>query len=99
MRLSAEQAAVIRDIVRAELGPSAQVRLFGSRTDDAARGGDIDLFVEADRPLPNRAATASRLAALCQIRLGDQRIDVVLVDPTSAPQPIHARARAEGLLL
>jgi uncharacterized protein len=99
MRISAEQATIIRDVVRAELGADARVRLFGSRTDDAARGGDIDLFVEVERPLANRAATASRLAALCQLRLGDQRIDVIVVDPASAPQPIHARARAEGILL
>lgn len=99
MRISAEQAAIIRDVVRAELGPDARVRLFGSRTDDAARGGDIDLFVEVDRRLENRAATASRIAALCQIRLGDQRIDVVLADSAGTPQAIHARARAEGILL
>jgi len=99
MRISADQADTIRDVVRATLGPGARLRLFGSRVDDAARGGDIDLFVEVDEPLANRAASASRIAAQCQLRLGEQRIDVVLVDPTTPPQPIHARAREEGILL
>ena len=99
MRLAPEHAAAIREVVRETLGPDVRVRLFGSRVDDAARGGDIDLLVEVGYALENRAATASRLAALCQMRLGDQRIDVVLVDPSTVPQPIHARAREEGILL
>jgi predicted nucleotidyltransferase len=94
--ISTDQAALIREAVRATQGPDARVRLFGSRTDDSARGGDIDLLVEVDRVLENRAAAASRLAAQCQIRLGDHCIDVVLVDPSTAPQPIHARARARA---
>ena len=99
MRLTPTQAQIIGETVRAMLGPDARVRLFGSRTDDAARGGDIDLYVEVDRPLGNRVAAASRLAGQLQIRLGDQRIDVILVDPHTAPQPIHAAARQQGIRL
>ena len=58
-------------------GPDARVRLFGSHTDDAARGGDIDLHIEIDQPLDNRVAPASRLAGQRQIRLDNQRIDVI----------------------
>ena len=68
-------------------------------TDDAARGGDIDLFVQINQLLENRAATASRLAAQLQLIIGDQRIDIVLVDRDSAPQPIHAVARQQGVPL
>ena len=99
MRLTPTQARMIRETVRSMLGPGARVRLFGSRTDDTARGGDIDLFVEVDRLLDNRAAAASRLGAQLQRMLGDQRIDIVLVDRDSAPQPIHAVARQQGIPL
>ena len=99
MRLTPTQARIIRETVRSMLGPGARVRLFGSRTDDTARGGDIDLFVEADQLLANRAAAASRLAAQLQLALGDQRIDIILVDRDSAPQPIHAVARQQGIPL
>lgn len=99
MRIAPDQADTIRDVVRTTLGPGARVRLFGSRLDDAALGGDIDLFVEVDEPLANRAASTSRIASQVQLRLGEQRIDVVLVDPTTPAQPIHARAREEGVLL
>ena len=44
MRLSLSTRSTIRDTVRSVVGPDATVRLFGSRTDDDARGGDIDLL-------------------------------------------------------
>jgi predicted nucleotidyltransferase len=99
MRLTDRQTRIIGDTVRAALGPRARVWLFGSRVDDAERGGDIDLLVDVDRPLANRAAAASRLAAELQLALGDQRIDVIVVDPHTAPQPIHTRARRQGVRL
>ncbi|MBI2383780.1 MAG: nucleotidyltransferase domain-containing protein [Gammaproteobacteria bacterium] len=99
MRLSPEQTKAIRDRVRALLGAHARVSLFGSRVDDYACGGDIDLLVEVGEPLSNRAAMASRLAAELQIALGEQRIDVVLVDPLTPVQPIHEVAHKQGVLL
>ena len=99
MRITPYQSHIIHETVAAMFGPSARVRLFGSRLDEAARGGDIDLFVEVDQRLANRAAMASRLAARLQLALGDQHIDVILVDPETRPQPIHARARHHGVQL
>jgi len=99
MRLIGNQAEIIRQTVRQMFGPEAKVMLFGSRADDRARGGDIDLLVEVDERLENRAGAASRLAALLQIALGDQRIDVVLVDPDTPKLPIHDAARRRGIAL
>jgi uncharacterized protein len=99
MRLSPTQIDAIRRIVGEAFGARARVRLFGSRVDDHQRGGDIDLLVEVDQPLANRAAAAARLTAQLQRALGDQRIDVLLVDPETQPLPIHAVARREGVAL
>jgi len=52
MRLTEEQRRIIVTETARILEPGTRVRLFGSRVDDAARGGDINLYVEVDRPLP-----------------------------------------------
>lgn len=99
MRLTRSEQRIIRAKVNEMFGEDAQLMLFGSRTDDSARGGDIDLFVQVGHVLDNRAAAASRLAAELQMALGEQRIDIVIVDPETLPQPIHTAARTGGIAL
>ncbi|MDN5872407.1 MAG: nucleotidyltransferase domain-containing protein [Nitrococcus sp.] len=99
MRLTSEQARVIREKVHAAFGASARVYLFGSRLDDTARGGDVDLYVEVSHLVQNRAAAASRLTAELQLALGDQHIDVLVTDPNTTREPIHEQARAKGIEL
>lgn len=42
MRLTPQQIQGIRQLVRNVAGEAARIRVFGSRLDDRARGGDID---------------------------------------------------------
>ena len=51
MRITAAEASLIAHRVRRRLGPSARIWLFGSRLDEDKRGGDLDLYVEAE-PCP-----------------------------------------------
>lgn len=51
MRLSPQQISSIRVGVQQVLGDEARVYLYGSRTDDAKRGGDVDLLIEANAPV------------------------------------------------
>lgn len=99
MRLSTLAGSTIRDTVRSVLGPGARVRLFGSRTNDSARGGDIDLLVESDTAIEQPALLAARIGALLQLALGDQRIDVVISAPNLPDQAIHKIARTTGIAL
>ncbi|MBX6419674.1 MAG: nucleotidyltransferase domain-containing protein [Nevskia sp.] len=99
MRLSPEQIRIIREKVCAAFGPDARVYLFGSRVDDAARGGDVDLYIEVPQVLDNRPAAASRLAAELQLALGDQRFDILVVDPNTVRQRIHGVAVTQGIPL
>jgi len=73
--------------------------LFGSRTDDAAKGGDIDLYIELP---PEDYAYAKKLRFWCELikQLGDQKIDVVINKLGVSPHlPIHEVARTKGIRL
>ncbi|MFI3185644.1 MAG: nucleotidyltransferase domain-containing protein [Methylococcaceae bacterium] len=61
MRLTPSQAQITKNTVDCILGIPCRVWLFGSRVDDDARGGDIDLMVEVEIALPNRADAICRL--------------------------------------
>lgn len=79
MRLTDSQRSIVREEVARAFGEDASVRLFGSRVDDHARGGDIDLHIEADAPSDELLERELRLRARLWRRLGDRRIDVVVL--------------------
>ncbi|WP_334134048.1 nucleotidyltransferase domain-containing protein [Tepidimonas sp.] len=99
MRLSPAQQQWIRDAVAASFGPSARVRLFGSRVDDSARGGDVDLLVELDSPVQHPVRLAAELAGRISRRMHGRKVDVLIAAEGLSEQPIHAVARREGILL
>lgn len=99
MRLTdAQRRAIVEETARL-LGPDARVRLFGSRVDDSARGGDIDLLVETPAPVAQPALTAARLAVKIERGLDGRHVDIVLVTPESPALPIHDIARRHGMAL
>ena len=98
MRLTAEQIDIIRRVVRAEAGADTTVRLFGSRLDDAARGGDIDLLLQIPHPVENPALVSARIAAKLIRAMGGRHVDVVLAAPNLRTLPIHRHALT-GVLL
>jgi predicted nucleotidyltransferase len=73
MRLTTSEADAIREEV-SRLDPEAELYLYGSRTDDAARGGDIDLLVVSDK-LALRDVLRLRIQILD--RIGWQQLDLV----------------------
>lgn len=99
MRLTHSQIQVIRRAVVELAGEDARVSLFGSRVDDNARGGDIDLFVEIPHPVEEPAWLSARIAGRISHRLGGRKIDVVLSASNMAHYPIHDVARKEGIVL
>ncbi len=99
MRLTPHEVRIIRETTREVFGPDASVRLFRSRTDDQARGGDIDLLVESEAPIADRFHKELELGAKLQMRLGDQPIDILVIDPDVQLQPIHQQARRTGIAL
>ena len=53
MRLTDHQALAIRQLALQLAGSHARVRVFGSRLNDTARGGDLDLMLELPEPVAN----------------------------------------------
>lgn len=99
MRLTREQIRAIVAATHDFAGDGAQVRLFGSRVQDDLRGGDIDLLVECAQPVARPVWLAAQITARLQRVLGDRKIDVLVIDPATALDPVHQVARAEGIVL
>lgn len=99
MRLSKQTQQIIRDTVREVFGAEANVKLFGSRIYDDARGGDIDLLVELSSVTAEIERKSMKLSARLQLRIGDQPIDVLVIDPSTPRQAIHEQASVTGISL
>jgi predicted nucleotidyltransferase len=99
MRLTAEQVDIIRQTAHQRFGDGTRVWLFGSRVDDSARGGDIDLLVEITAQPDNAFRESIALETDLQLALGDQKIDILLHHPGNSETPIHRIARNSGVEL
>ena len=95
MRLKSNELNALRSIL-IKLDPAGHIYLYGSRADDQRRGGDIDVYLEASRPIDLRTmlSTQYRLELAC-----DTRVDLLVKNPAQPEQPIHKIARDTGILL
>lgn len=99
MRLTPDQVQAIKFAAQTVLGDDARVTLFGSRTDDQRRGGDIDLLFETPRHLDNKVATQGQLYVALVRQLGDRKVDVLLKDANTLEAPVMKVARETGIRL
>ncbi len=98
MRLTSEQVNIIKKTVNT-LCENAEVKLFGSRLDDNAKGGDIDLLISLKEPIEHPAKLSAKIAAQLMMALGGQKVDVLLLEPSVNKKKIHDIADKQGLLL
>lgn len=99
MRLSNDQIRRLKKLVAEELGESARLRLFGSRLDDDAKGGDIDLLVELTDPVFDPAPLVARVAVRASRAMDGRKVDVVLLAQNLQRLPIHEAALRQGVVL
>ncbi len=78
MRLSEFEIETIKNLAHRHFGNDAEVFLFGSRTIDNNRGGDIDLFVRNIHDIRLTVLTKINFLADLTLQIGEQKIDVVL---------------------
>ena len=78
MRLTKNEIQQIIQVAKEIYGENVHVYLFvfGSRTDDTKRGGDIDLLI---RTTSEKKGVLARIRMIARLKclLGDQKIDII----------------------
>ena len=105
MRLNDDQIQAIRQAATNAFGQGTSVWLFGSRVDDAKKGGDIDLLVcpqvrsAEDTSEPQQAFMQKiKMLNLLERYLGERKIDIV-VEQVQDSRPIVEVAHKTGIKL
>jgi uncharacterized protein len=100
MRLSPEEIKAIIASFKQYFSHSDNLYLFGSRTDDNKRGGDIDLLIETLAPDQN-LHFENKIHFITDVKqqIGEQKIDVVMCAKNASDLPIYNHARETGIKL
>ena len=99
MRLSEFEKECIISLASRHFGTDVQVFLFGSRTNNQHRGGDIDLFIR--NPDGEHLNTRTKINFLADLILliGEQKIDVILDNPDSKNSVFFKKIYQTGIQL
>lgn len=81
MRLTPFERQSISEVARRHFGEDCATYLFGSRTRDDLRGGDIDILIETGTNEPVEYAKKLAFRSNLKSRIGDQKIDVLFTRP------------------
>jgi predicted nucleotidyltransferase len=81
MRLSEFEIECIKNLAGRHFGKEVQVFLFGSRTNNKLRGGDIDLFIRNTNGEHLKIRSKIDFITDLIIQIGEQKIDVILENP------------------
>jgi len=94
VRLSAEEIDILKSKLK-ELSAEAKLYLFGSRTDETKKGGDIDLLV-VSKELTKKDLRLLRIDFFKHF--GEQKMDIVL-DDGKFSDPFHKMIYQKAVLL
>lgn len=96
MRLKTEQITNIIEIVQAITQQPFQIRLFGSRLNDEAKGGDVDLFIEMPQLLGLLQKAQLKNALESRLNLP---VDLLIVQTGQKLSPFQQIAFEKSVLL
>jgi len=100
MRISEKEIELIKKLAVNIFGDNTKVFLFGSRTSDSKRGGDIDLFITNNQK--SKLTLSAKIEFLTELKLliGEQKIDVVLdTESTRSKKQFYNSVRKEAIKL
>jgi len=98
VRLTDDQIHTLIEETQSCFGKTAQIWIFGSRTDDSKKGGDIDLYIETDLS-EGLVAAKLKFRSLIWPQFGEQKIDILVRSRTKEMNPMHLIAKDSGQLL
>jgi predicted nucleotidyltransferase len=101
MRLTRFEIDTIKEVACEVWGHQTVVYLFGSRTDDTKKGGDIDLYIQLPHePEPeNLIMQKAEFLGKLDLLLGEQKIDVLIRTHDNRNLPIIKTAKSTGITL
>jgi len=99
MRLTNIQHQKIKKIINNILGSQVNIILFGSRTDDSKKGGDVDILVELSETVDNPALLAARLSVKISNIMYGRKVDIIISAPNLDLLPVHKQAHLTGIIL
>ncbi len=95
MRLTDFESNAIKQSACEVFGAKTQVFLFGSRTDDSKKGGDIDLYIKVETR--NDLKHKIKYLLMLEQKIGEQKIDIVFAEDQS--RAIKQQAILHGIRL
>ncbi|MCI5133592.1 MAG: nucleotidyltransferase domain-containing protein [Candidatus Electrothrix sp. AW2] len=91
MRLLDVQLDTIRTVIPRYLGNRCKVYLFGSRLDDKARGGDVDLLIETQQYISRMQRVRLKMAIEAALELP---VDLVIRSEDETPTAFQRIAKS-----
>lgn len=101
MRLTEKQLTAIKEAFIAHFSKTDSLWLFGSRVNDAAKGGDIDLYIETNHSDGQELMQKkSHFSWDIQKKIGEQKIDIIINSlPSNHTLRIYDEAKTTGVKL
>ena len=101
MRLTSFEIIAIKQTAVEIWGKDVSVVLFGSRTDDSKKGGDIDLLINLTENQDSKglALKKSEFLSRLDLQIGAQKIDLIIKNDQNAALPIVKTAFSTGITL
>lgn len=96
MRLTKQQTETITQTVTRLAGIGSAIYLFGSRLNDQAKGGDIDLFIESDTQLSLIQRAQIKMELESQLGLP---VDIVSKSRGAVATPFQIIAQSQSIQL
>lgn len=99
MRLTDFEISTIKTLTKNHFGQNAEVYLFGSRTIENQKGGDIDLFISNLQK--SNKYYQNKIQFLCDLEqiIGEQKIDLILDNSVDHNSMFYATIQKTAILL